>query len=288
MPPCLPSSIGSSSILYTTASSSNITYNCYTYNWTASTTGSVTLSFVMRHDPDYWYLDDVAVYYYGTNMIVNGGFETGSLAPWVRSTPNGPCTRGAPAAVRMLRPFTGTYALSDGSNGCTYQISQSFVVTAGQDFIVSFWLRSGSLGAVVSANVTLFWPVFFWIFLSWQINIRIVNETRWPERSKCKCVDISMFSFSSAHANSLPAWHSDVCSFGAVNEEERRQGRCDQCVWNASWNPFDCGDQFQCDHDIWTWLSHEIPIKILCWGSLSLFLIIVCFTWGNSARQHQK
>jgi hypothetical protein len=156
MPPCLPTSIGSSSVLYTTASSSNVTYSCYTYNWTASTTGSVTLSFVMRPDPDYWYLDDVAVFYYGTNMIVNGGFETGSLAPWVRSTPNGPCTAGAPAAVRTLSPFTGTYALLDGSNGCTDQISQSFVVMAGQALVVSFWLRSGSFGSAITANVILF------------------------------------------------------------------------------------------------------------------------------------
>ena len=165
-PPCLPTSVGSSSVLYTTSLSSNVTYNCFTYNWTASATGLVTPTFEMRHDPDYWYLDDVAVFYYGTNMIVNGGFETGSLSPWVRSTPNGPCTTGVPAAAQASGPFTGAYALLDGSNGCTDQISQSFVVTAGQDFIVSFWLRSGWLRAVVTANVTLFWPVFFWIFLS--------------------------------------------------------------------------------------------------------------------------
>jgi hypothetical protein len=87
-------------------------------------------------------------------MIINGGFETGSLSPWIRTTPNGACA-GSPGQVDNQSPHTGTYDLSDGSNGCADEISQQFTATAGQIYVVSFWLQSGSTGNTVLAKVTL-------------------------------------------------------------------------------------------------------------------------------------
>jgi hypothetical protein len=87
-------------------------------------------------------------------MITNGGFETGSLSPWVRTTPNGACA-GPLAQVSSSSPHTGTYDLTDGSNGCADQVSQQFTATAGQIYVVSFWLKSGSTGNTVLAKVTL-------------------------------------------------------------------------------------------------------------------------------------
>lgn len=76
-------------------------------------------------------------------MLVNGGFETGSLSPWVRTTPNGTCG-GQPGAVTSSSgvPKTGTYGLWDGSWGCFDQIAQTFTATAGQQYTISFWLKS--------------------------------------------------------------------------------------------------------------------------------------------------
>jgi hypothetical protein len=124
------------------------------YAWTSPATGVVTLAFQFRHDPDYWFLDDVSVYDGGSQMLTNGGFETGSLSPWIRTTPNGPCS-GSPGQVGNISPHTGTYGLDDGSNGCADQISQQFTATAGQVYAVSFWLKSGAVGSTVSVNVTL-------------------------------------------------------------------------------------------------------------------------------------
>lgn len=87
-------------------------------------------------------------------MLINGGFETGILSPWVRTTPHGSCS-GSPAAVSASSPKYGSYGLRDGSNGCADQISQQFTATAGQIYVVSFWLKSGSTGSTVSALVTL-------------------------------------------------------------------------------------------------------------------------------------
>jgi len=88
-------------------------------------------------------------------MLNNGGFETGSLSPWIRTTPNGVCS-GTPAQITSaMSPHSGTYQLSDGSNGCTDQISQQFTAITGDVYIVSFWLKSGLSGSGISAQVTL-------------------------------------------------------------------------------------------------------------------------------------
>ncbi|CAF3284400.1 unnamed protein product [Rotaria sp. Silwood2] len=153
-PPCTPVAVGSSSVLFST-SSLITSYTCKAYSWTSNKTGNIALAFQLRDDPDYWYVDDVSVYNGGVQMLVNGGFESGFLSPgWIRTTPNGVCS-GPGGTVSSISPRTGSYCLRDGYIGCADQISQSFAVTAGQLYVVSFWIQAGGSGAGTSASVTI-------------------------------------------------------------------------------------------------------------------------------------
>ncbi|CAF1090968.1 unnamed protein product [Adineta steineri] len=158
IPPCSPVSVGNASTIFTATSISTSSYQCETFQWTSPTTGMVSLTFQFRHDPSTWYLDDVSIYHGAVQMLTNGGFESGTMSPWVRTTPNGACS-GWPSqvstTVHSVSPHTGTYYYIDGSYGCADQISQSFMATAGEIYIVSFWLQSGSSGSGVSVSVTL-------------------------------------------------------------------------------------------------------------------------------------
>ncbi|CAF3301217.1 unnamed protein product [Rotaria socialis] len=152
--PCVPTSVGSASTLLTISSPTVITYNCYAYTWTSPTTGPVNLTFELRNDPSQWVLDDTSIYDGAIQMLTNIGFETGSLSPWVRTTPHGACT-GTPGSITNSSCHSGTYCMYDGSLGCADQISQQFTATAGEVYVVSFWLRAGTLAPVTTATVTL-------------------------------------------------------------------------------------------------------------------------------------
>jgi hypothetical protein len=158
LPPCPPVNAGSSSTLLSISSVSVTGYICYCYEWTAPTTGTVTLAFQIRNDPSYSYLDDVNVYAGSTQLLVNGGFETGSLSPWVKSYPNGACAFGTLSGqVCTSNLHSGSYDYCDGCNTVADELSQSFMATAGQVYVVSFWLATGATGSVISALVTLQW-----------------------------------------------------------------------------------------------------------------------------------
>ena len=96
------------------------------------------------------------VYAEGTQILVNRGFETGSLSPWVVSYPNEGCGFGSVLGqVCTSYPHSGSYDYCDGCNTVADKVSQSFGVTAGQIYVVSFWLATGATGSVISALVTL-------------------------------------------------------------------------------------------------------------------------------------
>jgi hypothetical protein len=102
-------------------------------------------------------MDDVSVSNGTTEMLVNGGFESGSFSSgWTVSKPNGACnlfTYGASVSSSSCR--TGSYCLEDGCGGRTDQISQTFTVTAGNAYFISFWLKIGASGSGISVSVTL-------------------------------------------------------------------------------------------------------------------------------------
>ena len=91
-------------------------------------------------------MDDISVITNNTEILVNGGFETGSLAPWIRTPPTGACSGIQAAEVSNAPgvPRTGSYGMRDGIFGCVDQISQSFSVTEEQTYLISFWLKSSN------------------------------------------------------------------------------------------------------------------------------------------------
>ena len=157
-PPCPPVSRAGLAILWTTFTPTTSTYACQAYSWTANTTGTVYLQFRLQQSPGRWYLDDVSVFDGGTQLLLNGGFESGTLSPWVRTTPNGPSCSGQIAAVTNSGGLahTGSWFLWDGQINCYDQVEQAFNVIAGKTYVISYWLRSTTTsGSPIYAQVLI-------------------------------------------------------------------------------------------------------------------------------------
>ncbi|CAF2666528.1 unnamed protein product [Rotaria sp. Silwood2] len=90
-------------------------------------------------------------------MLVNGGFETGSLSSWSVSFPYGACQNGNfHGIICSPRTHSGSYSYCDGCYAVTDKLSQSFMAVAGDVYIVSFWLETGSTAnSGISATVTI-------------------------------------------------------------------------------------------------------------------------------------
>jgi hypothetical protein len=155
-PPCAPAATAGGTLYYVInpTSSSFPNYTCYAYTWVA-TESSATLSFFFRDDSSFWLLDDVSVYQGLTQMIINGGFETGDPTGWNYS---GSCTT-SPGAVSSGSSFahSGNYFYYDACSNFGDTISQTFATIIGDTYDISFWLTiDGCCGTTVVANITLF------------------------------------------------------------------------------------------------------------------------------------
>ena len=154
IPPCTPISVGFSSIIYNASSGNQLNYECYAFLWISNTTGFVNLTFELQNKPFYWLIDDISVHNGAVEMLSNGGFESGSLSPWIRSDPYGPCG-GSAGRVDPQSPHNGSFHLLDGSDDCPDYISQSFRVTTGQIYTVSFWLQVKGTGPDITIVVSV-------------------------------------------------------------------------------------------------------------------------------------
>ncbi|CAF1691991.1 unnamed protein product [Adineta ricciae] len=89
-------------------------------------------------------------------MILNGDFETGTFAPgWQRTQATNSSCGIFPGQISNVMPRTGTYSIRDGSLTCKDKISQTFMATAGDIYIVSYWYKTNALGSGQSILVTL-------------------------------------------------------------------------------------------------------------------------------------
>jgi hypothetical protein len=124
----------------------------FTFNYTAPNVDAATITFSFRNDPDYWYLDDVSVTNSsGEELLLNDGFEQGSLVDWVYCNPNNAVFSGIVNSVLL---HSGSYSYQDGSQGAPDYLSQTFNVQPNNVYTVSFWLNANG-ASMVFAWVTI-------------------------------------------------------------------------------------------------------------------------------------
>ncbi|CAF0869472.1 unnamed protein product [Didymodactylos carnosus] len=131
----------------------NYVFRSYVYNATAGRTLG-TLTFSLRNDPAYWSLDDVSVKSVSSSaeLLTNGGFESGSLTPWIYCSP---VTGSISSQIASGNQHSGTYYYKDGSSGSYDYLSQKFTMISGSQYVISFWLASRFGGTVYTSGTVL-------------------------------------------------------------------------------------------------------------------------------------
>jgi hypothetical protein len=117
------------------------------FSYIAQNTSEI-LSFGIVNGPAYTYLDDVSVLDAATSteLLCNGGFETGSCSP---------CWSGTGYLISQNSPHNGSYCIYNGATSMTY-LQQTFNATVGQQLSISFWTQwsgSGSSNIVISVTI---------------------------------------------------------------------------------------------------------------------------------------
>jgi hypothetical protein len=138
-------------VLLDISNAANFFYQLYLYSFVATTTNS-TMTFALRQDPNYWYLDDISVFGNGQQMWNNGGFETGLLNPYY--TICNPCAASYSGSLSSANPHSGFYNYQDGSVRCSDYVFQSFTTVVGVNYNISFWLSNAG-GTPNSATVII-------------------------------------------------------------------------------------------------------------------------------------
>ena len=122
-------------------------YTQYGFTFVASST-TTNLTFALRDDPSYLYLDDISLTRLGStgNLLTNGGFESG------------PVDAASPIGWTYLNQFdsydtgyvsnagahTGTNAYADGSVQAYDAITQAVSTVLGETYAVSFFARASN------------------------------------------------------------------------------------------------------------------------------------------------
>jgi hypothetical protein len=141
--------------------SATATFTLYSYGFTA-TDSSATLTFTMKGDnggpaDNYYLLDSVSVNHTNanTNVLINGGFDTGDMTGWTQycDTTNN-CGGASYAQVTTSPCYSGPYCCVDKCQNYDYLL-QSFSTVIGDYYLISFYLRVGASGGPQTAYVML-------------------------------------------------------------------------------------------------------------------------------------
>ncbi len=119
-------------------------YTQFSVNFVASL-ASTNISFAMREDPAFIYLDDISVADLttsGPNLLVNGGFEDGVLG---ESAPQGWSYLNEYGAdfggmVHNKSPHSGALSYFDGAVQAYDAITQVITTTPGDTYQINFWM----------------------------------------------------------------------------------------------------------------------------------------------------
>ncbi|CAF1109271.1 unnamed protein product [Didymodactylos carnosus] len=141
--------------VFNLTSSQPYTYYSYTYLAGIDQT-SATLIIALRNVPQWWYLDDVSVVQStnngrGVELLSDGGFESGSLAPSWKT-----CTDGSDDFVGFIErenPRTGKCSFYDFATRHFDYISQTFETVPRELYNISMWLSASRSGDGISAAI---------------------------------------------------------------------------------------------------------------------------------------
>lgn len=140
--------------------SAPLTYTLYSHTFTA-TGSSATLTFTMSGDAggpqnDTYLLDSVSVNHTNTNtnVLINGGFETGDFTGWTQyCNTDSNCGTNNPGVhyghLITSSCYSGGYCYTDGCSHYDYLV-QSFPTVIGDDYLVSFYFRGFHNGPQVT------------------------------------------------------------------------------------------------------------------------------------------
>ncbi|CAF4174221.1 unnamed protein product [Rotaria sp. Silwood2] len=143
-----------------TVRSSYVQYT-YTYVAIANTTG---ITFALRDDIYYFSLDNITVWNNAapnTQLLLNGGFKTGILTPWIYCNPQNASHAGQLETGNVsdgyytYMPYSGSNFYLDGSVGNTDYLTQTFSTKIGDTYTISVWLYNPGAVTGVSVDVLM-------------------------------------------------------------------------------------------------------------------------------------
>ncbi|UJR19442.1 hypothetical protein I4U23_022572 [Adineta vaga] len=142
----------------------NYSYFQFIYNYTDIASRTV-LAFSLRRETLYFGVDTVSVQDYaalGTELLVNGGFDTGNISPWVYCNQNNQSNTGGVTANNTIsyNGFTyfsqsGPYFYLGGSNVSADYLTQTVPTTAGHVYRVGIWSMFPGAENLTSTNLFL-------------------------------------------------------------------------------------------------------------------------------------